>query len=263
MQHAPLDSWEVEILNIVREEAYYFAPQGMTKIINEGWATYWHSEIMCKKALRPDEFIDYADAYAGVVATSPGRMNPYKIGVELWRDIEERWNKGMFGDEWEHCDSLAERENWDKALGLGRDKVFQVRKLYNDVTFIDEFLTQDFVERQQLYTFGYNPKSRQWEIESRDFDAIKTQMLDSLTNFGQPYIDVKDANFRNRSELLLHHRYLGVPIREDYAREVLTNLYRVWKRPCFIETVVDDKGRLIGFDGSDHVSESWDMDSDA
>ena len=257
MQHAPLESWEVEILNIIREEAYYFAPQGMTKIMNEGWASMWHSRILTKKALRDSEIIDFADAHSGITATRPGQLNPYKLGIELWRDIEQRWDKGMFGAEWDDCDSLQEREGWDKDLGHGNDKIFQVRGLYNDITFLDEFLTRDFVERQNMYTFGYNPKNQQWEISSREFQDIKTKLLDSLTNFGQPVVKVHDANFRNRSELLLRHEFLGTPLRVDYAKEVLVNLHRIWKRPVYLETLVDDQVRLIGFDGSDHSDEAW------
>src|SRR5579885_3352297 len=89
IENAPLKSWQRDILEIVRDEAYYFAPQGMTKIMNEGWATYWHSKIMTQKACKDSEIIDYADQYAGVVATSPGSLNPYTLGVELLRFIEE------------------------------------------------------------------------------------------------------------------------------------------------------------------------------
>jgi len=258
MQYASLEAWELELLHIIRAEAYYFAPQGMTKIMNEGWASYWHSRIQTEKALKSDEIIDYADANSRVLATRPGQLNPYKLGVELWRDIQERWDRGMFGAEWEDCNSMAERESWDRQLGQGMDKIYQVRRLYNDVTFIDEFLTPSFVERQKMYTFGYSPKTRKWEISSREFDEIKRKLLDSLTNFGQPFISVRDANFRNRSELLLQHNYLGDPLRMDYAREVLRNLHRVWKRPVYIGTQVDDKGRLFGFDGSTHTEEPWD-----
>ena len=259
MQNAPLEGWELEILHIIREEAYYFAPQGMTKIMNEGWASYWHAKILTQKALRSSEVIDFCDAHSVILATAPGRLNPYKLGIELWRDIEERWDRGMFGREWEDCTHMNEREAWDKQLGQGNDKIFQVRKLYNDVTFLDEFLTREFVERQQLYTFGYNPRAKQWEISSREFQDVKRKLLDSITNFGQPMIDVKDANFRNRAELLLSHRFLGEPIRLDYAAEVLRNLHRIWKRPVYIETEVDGKGRLLGFDGTDASDEAWDL----
>ena len=133
------------MLAIIREEAYYFAPQGQTKIMNEGWASYWHSTIMTQKTLHPSELVDYADHHSGTMATQPGRLNPYKLGIELFRDIEERWNKGQFGPEWEECDDLDARQKWDKQLGLGRQKIFEVRRIHNDVTFIDTFLTRGFL----------------------------------------------------------------------------------------------------------------------
>jgi stage V sporulation protein R len=258
LENAPLEGWERDILSVIRDEAYYFAPQGMTKIMNEGWASYWHSRILTEGILDASEIIDFADVHAGVTATSQGRLNPYKLGIELWRDIEHRWNRGMFGAEYEACASLAEREAWNRDVGRGREQMFLVRRLYNDVTFLDEYLTPDFVERQQLYTFGYNPKARQWEISSREFADVKRKLLDGLTNFGQPTIAVRDANFRNRAELLLSHRFLGEPLRVDYAHDVLRSLQRIWKRPVFIETLVEGKGRLLGFDGTDPSDTAWD-----
>ena len=99
LEHAPLKPWQHDVLAIIREEAYYFAPQGQTKIMNEGWASFWHSTIMTNKTLHPSELVDYADHHSGTMATQPGRLNPYKLGIELFRDIEERWNKGQFGPE--------------------------------------------------------------------------------------------------------------------------------------------------------------------
>ena len=259
LEFAPLDAWERDLLGIVRDEATYFAPQAMTKIMNEGWATYWHARILTEKTLRGDEIIDFADAHSRVVATSPRKLNPYKLGLELWRDIQERWDRGMFGPEWDACDSLAERETWDRQLGEGMHKLFQVRRLYNDITFIDEFLTPDFVERQRLYTFGYDHRSRSWKISSREFDDIKRSLLDSLTNFGQPWIVVRDGNFRNRGELLLSHRFDGQPLDLNHARDVLQSLHRVWRRPVSLESLWQGKGRLFSFDGTQHADQAWDL----
>ena len=153
LEYAPLEAWQHDILSIIREEAYYFAPQGMTKIMNEGWASYWHSTIMTNKVLDDSEVIDYADHHSGTVYMGPGSLNPYKVGIELFRDIEDRWNKGKFGKEYDECDDYYEKKNWDKKLGLGRKKIFEVRKIYNDITFIDTFLTQEFCQENQLYTY--------------------------------------------------------------------------------------------------------------
>src|SRR6185295_2484077 len=97
------------------------------------------------------EVIDYADHHSGTVATTPGRLNPYKLGLELFRDIERRWDKGQFGPDWDSCEDMADRSNWDRGLGLGKEKIFHVRRLHCDATFLDEFLTPEFCEEQQLF----------------------------------------------------------------------------------------------------------------
>jgi stage V sporulation protein R len=257
LDHAPLEKWEREILDMVREEAYYFAPQRQTKIMNEGWATYWHSKIMTEKALRDSEIIDFADAHSGVVATAPGRLNPYKLGVQLFKYIEERWDKGRFGKEWEECDDLARKRTWDLRTGLGRQKLFQVRQLYNDVTFIDEFLTPEFCREEKLYTFGFNKRSGMWEITDRDFKAIKEKLLFQLTNFGDPFIYVENGNFENRGELLLVHKHEGLDLKLDEAKDTLANLQKIWRRPVNLATTVEGKGKLLTFDGREHKERTY------
>jgi stage V sporulation protein R len=257
LEHAPLEAWEQDSVAMLREEAYYFAPQGQTKIMNEGWASFWHSTIMTQKALSASEFIDYADHHAGTMAVQPGKLNPYKLGLELWRDIEDRWNRGRFGKEYDECDDYAQRKHWDKQLGLGRKKIFEVRKHYNDVTFIDEFLTMDFVRENKMFVYMFNRKSQNWEITDRDFRRVKQKLLDNLTNFGQPIIRVVDGNFHNRSELLLEHEHDGVDLRMDYAREVLRNVYNFWKRPVGVATRIDDRGVILRFDGTDFDEQKY------
>jgi len=252
LQHAPLKQWQHDILAIIRDEAYYFAPQGQTKIMNEGWASYWHSKIMTRHGLTDAELIDYADHHSGTMAMSPQRLNPYKVGIELFKDIEERWDKGRFGPEWDECDDIATRKNWDKQLGLGRDKIFEVRRVHNDVTFIDTYLTEEFCRKQKFFSFAYNEHSGDYEIASREFEAIKQQLLTSLTNHGRPFIYVQDGNYRNRGELYLRHEYQGVELKQYYARDTLMNLQRLWGRPVHIETVVEDEQTVISYDGTTH-----------
>jgi stage V sporulation protein R len=251
LEYAPLEPWERDILSIMREEAYYFAPQGMTKILNEGWASYWHSKIMTEKALDDSEIIDYADHHSGTVAMGPTRINPYKIGLELLRDIEDRWNKGKFGKEYNECKDMELKRRWDKKLGLGREKLFEVRRLYSDVTFIDEFMTPEFCQEHRLFIYAYNISSDQMEIASREFEKIKKQFLFQLTNFGNPTINVVDGNYKNRGELLLKHSHEGVDLRHDYAKATLENLNKVWRRPVGIETVVEGVPTRIIFDGNE------------
>jgi stage V sporulation protein R len=250
------EDWSDEVVSIERgradvydisvAETHRYAAQGF---INHN--SYWHSKIMTQKVASASEIVTFADLHSGVVATSGGRLNPYKLGLELLRDIEDRWNKGKFGKEYDECDDIAAKRTWDKQLGLGRQKLFEVRKLYNDVTFIDEFLTPEFVIENKLFTFRYNRDTDLYEIASREFKQIKEKLLFRLTNFGQPFMYVEDGNYNNRGELYLRHRHEGVDLKMDYARDTMRNLHKIWTRPIHLETQIDDKKRLLSFDGSD------------
>ncbi|MCB9092286.1 MAG: SpoVR family protein [Halobacteriovoraceae bacterium] len=251
MQYAPLEEWQVDVIGILRDEAYYFLPQRITKIMNEGWASYWHSTIMTQKALNASEVIDFADKHAGVMVMSKQNINPYKVGIELLRDIEYRWDTGRFGKEYNECEDMPEKLHWDKKVGMGKEKIFEVRRTHNDISFIDEFLTPEFCNRQQLFTYKYNPRTERFEIDSRDFNAIKQKLLLSLTNFGSPVIEVIDGNFENKAELLLTHRHYGVDLDMSFATETMRNLYYIWKRPVNLQTIVEDKEVVFKFNGKE------------
>lgn len=251
INYAPLEEWESDIIGILREEAYYFLPQRITKIMNEGWASYWHSKIMTERAAKASEIIDFADKHAGVMVMSKQNINPYKIGIELFRDIEFRWNTGRFGKEYNECDDMQVKANWNQHKNLGREKIFEIRRAHNDISFIDEFLTPEFCDRQQIFTYKYNPKTQRHEIDTRDFAAIKQKLLTQLTNFGQPVIEVVDDNFQNRSELLLVHRHYGTDLDVQYASETLQNIFHLWKRPVNLMTRYEDQEVYFKFDGKE------------
>lgn len=219
--------------------------------MNEGWASYWHTKLMTEKILNDSEVIDYADHHSGTVVMGPQSYNPYKVGIELFRDIEDRWNKGRFGREWEDCDDVREKKNWDKKTGLGRDKIFEVRKVYNDVTFIDEYLTEDFCVRNKLFVYKFNKRTNQFEVDTRDFKGIKQKLLFQMTNFGQPIIRVEDANFENRGEMLISHMWEGIDMQPDFMTETMKNLFAIWTRPINLTTVMDGEGHLYRFDGKE------------
>jgi stage V sporulation protein R len=250
LEHAHLEDWQADCLSIVREEAYYFAPQGMTKVMNEGWASYWHSTLMSKHFVTAAEIIDYADHHSGTVHMPPGGFNPYKIGIELFRDIEDRWNKGRFGKDYEEAENLGEKKRWDKGLGLGREKIFEVRRVYNDVQFIDEFMTPEFIEKHKFYQYGRDPHTGQLRIVSRDPVRIKQTLLYQLTNLGRPFIYVVDGNYANRGELYMAHKHNGLDLEIKFAVETLKNVSRVWQRPVHLQAKIDDDMMLFSFDGS-------------
>jgi stage V sporulation protein R len=252
LEHAPLKRWQADIIDIIRKEAYYFMPQGMTKIMNEGWASYWHAKLMCERVMDQSELIDFADRHSSVLINTPQNLNPYKLGLELFRDIEERWNKGRFGSDYHQCEDMGKKAAWDKNARLGQQKIFEVRKIYSDVTFIDEFLTIDFCEHHGLFTYAYDKRKQQYIIESRDFAAIKEKLLSSLTNAGQPQIQVINGNYENRGELLLEHIYQGIPLDLGFAKAALANVAHIWHRPAHIMTRVDDRTLCLSHDGENY-----------
>ena len=268
LHNAPLQDWEADILSMLRDEAYYFAPQGQTKILNEGWASYWHSTLMTRYILKDSELIDYCEHHAGTLATSPGRLNPYKLGIELLRDVERRWNTGRYGPEYDACDDMAARREWGKekaptgrVVGRdspGREKIFQIRQLYNDVTFLDEYLTPEFVEEQDLYHYRQDPSTGRMVVVNRDFKTIKQQMLFMLTNHAQPYIYVLDGNYRNRGELYLGHRHNGADIEIKFALATLKELFKIWKRPVHLNARIDEESILFTFDGEQSTQQHID-----
>ncbi len=245
LRHAPLEDWQQDILSIIRDEAYYFAPQAMTKVMNEGWAVYWHSKLMTQHFVEASEIVQYADQHSGVLAMAPGGFNPYKIGYELFRDIERRWNTGQHGPQWERMEGLGAKEEYDDRSMKGRQKIFEVRRIYNDVQFIDEFLTPEFVERHRMYQYRRDPQTGENKIVSRDFDRIKQTLLYRLTNMGQPFIYVVDANYRNRGELYLAHQFNGLEVDVARAREVLGSLRLLWGRPVHLQIRLDDDQWLL------------------
>ena len=246
--HAPLEDWQADVLSIIRDESYYFAPQAMTKIMNEGWATYWHSKMMTEHFLDDTEIIDYAEQHSGVVHMPPGGFNPYKIGVELFKDIERRWDKGQHGPEWEALDTIGAKRRYDDGSHKGREKIFEVRRISNDVNFIDEYLTPEFVEKHNMYQYRRDPQTGEIRIVTRDFKQIKQALLYRITNMGQPFISVVDGNYLNRGELYLAHEFSGLEIDAAKAVEVLGAIRRIWGRPVHLQAIVNETMTLITID---------------
>lgn len=244
IEHAPLENWQRDVLSIVREESFYFVPQRRTKIMNEGWACYVHTDLMTKRVMGTNDIVDYADMHSGVIAENFGHMNPYRLGLNLYKDIEDRWNRGAFGSAYDECDDYDERKNWDKKSMLGHQKLLEVRRIYSDIGFLDEFLTEDFVREHKMFVYSADEDTDSYFISSKDFAAIKRTLLRQLTNFGRPRIELMDGNHENRGELYLRHLHDGINLDIPFAESTLKNLSTIWGRRVHIETVAED-GRVI------------------
>ena len=198
--------------------------------------------------LKSSEIVDYCSQYAGIVAQQGPQVNPYRLGLELLKHIEYRWNTGRFGLEYlgDNKDEFKE-----KKTDLGIQKIFEVRKMYNDVSFIDAFFDEDFCHKTKMFIYEYDPNTKKHKITSRDFKQIKMNLLKSLTNSGNPVIKIVDDNFNNRKELLLKHSFDGQELKQDITLETIKRLYYFWQRPVHVSTVINEVPKILSFDGKE------------
>ena len=115
---------------------------------------------------------------------------------------------------------------------------------------------EDFCREQKLFTYSLNERNHRYEVADRSFAAVKEKLLFSLTNMGHPRVTVVDANFENRGELLLRHRFDGLELRRDYAAATLEAIHRVWTRPVHLETVAGEAPVVLSYDGRRHGERS-------
>jgi len=179
----------------------------------------------------------------------------------------ERIGRYLFDD--------AVYESVDEALddidhARGWDRMREIRESHNDVTFLDEFLTQEFVDENEYFTYEYSQAAGQNRVASSDYEDVKKKLLLQFTNFGKPTIVVQDGNYNNRNELLLAHRYNGVMLDIEQAQRTLERVFDLWGRPVNLMTIVktvdehdievakrrnrepepEEQGLLIRYDGS-------------
>lgn len=239
--NAPLKPWQQDIISMLYEESMYFYPQRITKMINEGWASFVDYHILARQGLvslgqeGEDHGIWHYAEHKMRVLGGKYSQNPYKLGFELLLDIEDRWNKGKFGQEWEDCNNLLEKENWDKKLGLGMEKLFEVRKYYNDFTMIQEFFTPEFCEKKQFFEWQHFPTG-EYKIVNRDFKSIKKKLLQRYLNGGLPDVRLADPNHLGKGWFLMQHQWDGRPLFDSHARETTTSLFRLWRNVIILAT---------------------------
>ncbi len=241
-QHAPhLQPWQRDIIEIVRSEMLYFVPQMQTKTMNEGWASLWHSRIMRKLGdngvISNSETLEFAQLHSGVLSPSRTSLNPYYLGFKILEDIERRWDNP----------TEEERERLGRKPGKGREKIFEVRELDNDVSFLRNYLTEELVKDLDLYL--YRKEGDEWVIVEKNWEKVRDGIVASLTNFGYPYLVVENGDYRGNRELYIKHLFEGQELDLIYAEKTLQHVYLLWGRPVHLETVYEGKRILISYDG--------------
>jgi stage V sporulation protein R len=242
MRNSPaLKDWQRDVMAMVHEETEYFVPQMQTKVMNEGWASYWHARIMRELDLPDVELLEFAELHSGVVSPQKGQLNPYYLGYKILEDIERRWDEP----------TAEEREKFGRVGGEGRAKLFEVRETENDVSFLRNYLTEELCEELDLFVFEL-VDDEEWTVTEKRWERVRDQLVANMTNFGFPYIVVADGDYNNNRELYLKHLYEGAELDTTYARRVLEHVHTLWGRPVHLETVVDDEPARLHYNGEDH-----------
>ena len=221
-----LDDWERDVVAIVRSEMLYFYPQMLTKIANEGWASYWHARIMRELELSEDDYVEFAQLHAGILQPSQRSLNPYHLGFRLLEDIERRWN--------------ADGQD-------GRAKLFEIRETESDVSLIRNYLSEDLV--RDLDLFNYERVGDELVIVDKSWEDVRDRLVTSLSNRGTPVILAEDGDYNGNLELYLRHAWDGQKLDLNYAQKTLEYLHRLWGRRVWLETrKEDDQPLLLSYD---------------
>jgi len=231
------NQWMRAVLQIVRNTALYFQPQIRTKILNEGWASYWHEELFLRDERIIGHESDYAKVNAGVTAINRVGLNPYAIGLRLIREVEERAERGMMSWRFQRLTDAVARETFNEKTGKGKEAIFTLRSFFSDFMLINTFVDQDFVDRYNLFVVGkrLDEKRGVWQyyIKSRKAEDYKQMLLDHL--YHPPIITV-DEEHTNDKSLALVHQFEGKQLVKEFIPEVLVGLEFLWGGTVTLET---------------------------
>ncbi|HEX7044954.1 MAG TPA: SpoVR family protein [Burkholderiales bacterium] len=220
-EHNPyLAEWQRDILRIVHTQAQYFLPQIETKIMNEGWASYWHHKIMNSLDLPDDLHLEFLVHHNQVVRPHVGALNPYYVGFKIWHDLERRYG-GAEG-------------------GRTPEILFEARESERDVSFLRRFLTRELME--EMHMFEYQREQDKLVVsrvaDEAEWENVKQTLLRNVGMTTVPVIRVVDADFRHTRALRLVHEHDGRDLDLEYLERTLKYVYDLWGRPVLLETRV-------------------------
>ena len=238
--HNPYFSdWEKDILTIVHEEARYFIPQIETKIMNEGWSSFWHKRVLEELDLPQGMKLEFLVRHNQVLSPIPGGINPYHLGLKVWEEIEKRWDNPT---------AEEEKEFGAKKKG-GREKIFEAREVERDGSFLRRYLTEGLI--RELNLFEYQSRGEE-KVVSRVADEenwrdIKETLIRNVGMGTVPVIRVEDADYNNNRALFLKHHHDGRDLQLEYAEKTLQYLHQLWRREVVLETTINEKKSLLCF----------------
>jgi len=248
INYAPLENWEKDILEIIREESYYFYPIVQTKIANEGLAVMVHAEIMSLyEDISPEEFVEFAKCHSGVVNPgSPSNINPYYLGFRVFTDIRERWDVL-------HEEGESDITGWQKVLEVAEEE--------DDASFLRNYLTKELAIDLGMFNYGYReyrePDMKDEdlreehgiiEIKDRDLDKLIENIIQPTINYGAPLITIDEVD---GDTLVMGHDDEFGPLDMKYAEKTMEYIYELWGAPVELNTYDwDDEEITYCFDES-------------
>lgn len=235
--YAPLEDWECDILGIIREESYYFYPIILTKIMNEGFASFWHAELMFKyDELSEEEYINFAQTHSSVINPgNPFNINPYYIGFKVFTDIREKWDK-------------LHKEGKSDINGI--QKVIEVAAEEDDASFLRNYLTKPLATKLGLFNYGYKLKREPdekekdlteehgiIELKDRELEKIIENIIRPTINYGAPLITVEEVD---GDALVMRHSDTFGALDEKYTEKTMEFVYELWGGPIELKTYTHD-----------------------
>lgn len=236
--HNPyLADWEKDLLTIVDEEAKFFIPMMETKIMNEGWASYWHHRILESLGLGQGLHLEFIIRHNQVVRPIPGQLNPYHLGLKIWEDIYRRWTNP----------TREEIKRDGPPAKSGEAKLFEVREVERDASFIRRYLTEELMREMDL--FEYEQRGDEYVInkvsDEEGWKSVKDMIIHNVGANSLPIIKVEDADFGQNRTLYLKHYHDGRDLHLEYAEKTMAYLQRLWGREVVLETTLDGKRSLL------------------
>jgi stage V sporulation protein R len=250
-KNAPLlEPWQREIVRIVRKIAQYFYPQRQTQVMNEGWATFWHHQLLNQMYddgyLNDGLMIEWLKSHTNVIAQPPmARINPYALGFAMYTDIkricqqpteeDRRWFPGFAGADWLPTIDHAMRN-------------------FKDESFIGQYLSPKLMRDFRLFAIIDDEKQQDYEISAIHDEAGYQHMREALArqydlSTREPNIQVWNVNLRgDRSLTLRHIQHMSCPLHES-TLEVLKHVARLWGFGVQLESV----------DADGSVTKSWNI----
>ncbi len=229
--------WMKQVVNIVRDTALYFEPQIRTKTINEGWASFWHEHLFMKDERISGHESAFAKINANVTSVSRVGLNPYAIGLRLFKYIKQKADKGKFQFFFQKLSDIEKRNNYNKKINNGKQAIFEVRQKFNDFSFINTFVDQDFVNNFNLFVVGKRLNETEQVVEyyvkSRNAKDYKKMLIDN--QYHPPYITV-DLNKTNDNNLFLIHHFEGKQLYKEFIPDTLIAIEFLWGNQVQLQT---------------------------